>query len=117
MKTGLGTASAGIGVAVHEAPPVEPHVATSQTRTVPGWFRQLRTLTARYLNLIRSDRRHVALLTLQGPILGLLLLATLTPRSLAPLARHALPALVTQHRGDVVFHERVVLRRVRHHEA
>src|SRR2546423_15854 len=91
-----------IGVAVHEAPPVERREATSGPRAVPGWFRQLRTLTARYLNLIRSDRRHVALLTLQGPILGLLLFATLTPRSLAPIAHHALPALVTQHRMDVV---------------
>ena len=69
---------------------------------LPGWIRQLRTLTSRYLKLIRSDRRHVALLTLQGPILGVLLWATLAPRSLAPLGRHALPALVSQHRIDVV---------------
>lgn len=51
---------------------------------LPGWSSQLRVLVARYVSLIRSDRRHMTMLALQGPVLGLLLWAVLAPHSLVP---------------------------------
>ncbi|HYF46034.1 MAG TPA: FHA domain-containing protein, partial [Acidimicrobiales bacterium] len=42
-----------------------------------GWWSQLRTLTARYAEVLASDRRNALLLLLQAPVLGLLLLAAL----------------------------------------
>ncbi|MBV8981174.1 MAG: ATP-binding cassette domain-containing protein [Acidimicrobiia bacterium] len=50
---------------------------------------QVRTLVGRYWALIRADRRHAAMLLLEGPLLGLLLLAVLSPHGLArPRALH-----------------------------
>lgn len=51
---------------------------------LPGWGSQLRVLVARYVSLIRSDHRHMTMLALQGPVLGLLLWAVLAPHSLVP---------------------------------
>jgi ABC-type multidrug transport system ATPase subunit/pSer/pThr/pTyr-binding forkhead associated (FHA) protein len=42
-----------------------------------GWLHQTATLTRRYLSVIAADRRNTALLVLQAPILGLLMLAVL----------------------------------------
>ncbi|MGH9128463.1 MAG: ATP-binding cassette domain-containing protein [Acidimicrobiales bacterium] len=61
------------GLATHAASPA-----------LPGSAAQLLTLVQRYLDLIRSDRRHVAMLALQGPVLGLLLWAVLSPSGLSP---------------------------------
>lgn len=42
-----------------------------------GWGSQLRTLTARAVEVLAADRRNALLLLLQAPVLGLLLLAAL----------------------------------------
>lgn len=42
-----------------------------------GWWSQTRTLTARYLSVLLADRRNLALLLLQAPVLGVLMLAAL----------------------------------------
>ena len=55
------------------------------------WGSQVRTLVRRHLDLLRSDRRHLALLLLQGPLLGLLLWFVLAPDSLQLLAGAATP--------------------------
>jgi ABC-type multidrug transport system ATPase subunit len=54
-------------------------------RTSPTWGSQVGTLARRQLALLRSDRRHLALLCLQGPVLGLLLRLVLQPNVLAVL--------------------------------
>ena len=52
------------------------------TTTHGGWFRQLGTLTRRYLAVISADRRYRRLLLLQGPLVGLLMLAALPANQL-----------------------------------
>ncbi len=52
------------------------------TTTHGGWFRQLGTLTRRYLAVIGADRRYRRLLLLQGPLVGLLMLAALPANQL-----------------------------------
>jgi ABC-type multidrug transport system ATPase subunit len=47
-----------------------------------GTLSQLGVLVRRYVDLIRADRRQLLMLSLQGPLLGLLLAAVLTPRAL-----------------------------------
>jgi ABC transport system ATP-binding/permease protein len=42
-----------------------------------GWFSQTRTLAARYLAVLAADRRNLALLLAQAPVLGVLMLAAL----------------------------------------
>lgn len=54
-----------------------------QTCAPPGYWAQAFTLVRRYVDLIRSDHRHVAMLVLEGPLLGLLLWAVLAPGGLA----------------------------------
>ncbi len=54
-------------------------------REGPGWFRQVGLLVRRQVALLRSDRRHLALLALQGPLLGLLLWLVLVADSLTLL--------------------------------
>ncbi len=49
-----------------------------------GWWSQFRTLTARYIEVLAADRRNSALLLLQAPILGVLLLAALPSGELGP---------------------------------
>ncbi|MGH9130854.1 MAG: ABC transporter ATP-binding protein [Acidimicrobiales bacterium] len=61
-------------------------VVTEGTAPPPGFSAQMSVLVRRYVDLIRSDHRHVAMLLLQGPLLGLLLLAVMMPGGLAPLA-------------------------------
>ena len=41
------------------------------------WSSQVRTLSARYVSVLLADRRNVALLALQAPVLGILMLAAL----------------------------------------
>ena len=48
----------------------------------PGSGTQLAILVRRYVDIIRSDRRMVALLAMQGPLLGAILWAVLRPNSL-----------------------------------
>ncbi len=48
-----------------------------------SWWNQFRTLSARYLAVLLADRRNVALLALQAPVLGVLMLAALPARELA----------------------------------
>jgi ABC transport system ATP-binding/permease protein len=58
-------------------------VAATEVPQLPGpartrdWPRQLGTLVRRYLATLVADRRNLALLLLQAPVLGLLMLATL----------------------------------------
>jgi len=49
-----------------------------------GWWSQVRTLTARYAEVLAADRRNMALLLLQAPVLGLLILAALPAGELGP---------------------------------
>ena len=58
----------------------------SSRREVPSWSTQLSILVRRQVALLRSDRRHVALLLLQGPVLGLLLWLVIQPNSLRQVA-------------------------------
>lgn len=51
--------------------------ALPATTTHGGWFRQMSTLTRRYLAVIGGDRRYRRLLLLQGPVVGLLMLVAL----------------------------------------
>lgn len=52
------------------------------TATHGGWFRQLGTLIRRYLAVISADRRYRRLLVLQGPVVGVLMLAALPANQL-----------------------------------
>ncbi|RIK46719.1 MAG: ABC transporter ATP-binding protein [Chloroflexi bacterium] len=52
-----------------------------------GWLRQFRTLCARYLRILASDTRNLAILALQAPLLALLILAAVKEGSLDPAAR------------------------------
>lgn len=77
-----------------EAPPGAPTGPGRRSgragRAVPaarqGWWSQLRTLTARYVEVLAADRRNAALLLLQAPVLGLLVLAALPSGELGPPA-------------------------------
>lgn len=61
------------------------------------WPVQFATLVRRQVDLLRADRRHLALLLLQGPLLGLLLRLVLDPNSLrlVPGTTRAHPNAVT----------------------
>jgi ABC-type multidrug transport system ATPase subunit len=75
-----------------ESPPREPSHSDrgsgAASPAVPavrqGWLSQLRTLTARYVEVLAADRRNAALLLLQAPILGVLILAALPSGELGP---------------------------------
>ena len=63
-------------------------VKRSAPREIPqvnrrNWWSQVATLSARNLAVLAADRRNAALLLLQAPVLGLLLLAALPPGELA----------------------------------
>ena len=68
----------------HAAEPVAP----ARRRTLPalpsprGWLAQVSMLTRRYLRVVTSDRRNLALLILQPILLGLLMLAALPAHEL-----------------------------------
>ena len=55
--------------------PVPPR--TSARASFLRWWSQLLTLTTRYVDVLASDRRNAALLLLQAPVLGVLVLAAL----------------------------------------
>lgn len=63
--------------------PVASHLAEREVQPPPdpvrqqGWWSQTRTLAARYLAVMAADRRNLALLLAQAPVLGLLMLAAL----------------------------------------
>jgi ABC-type multidrug transport system ATPase subunit len=70
-----------------ERPPVDldltgPHPKAAPKRKTLSWPAQFATLARRYLDLIRSDRRQLTMLLVQGPVLGLLLWLVLTPGGL-----------------------------------
>ena len=56
--------------------------ARAADRRVGGWWRQVATLSRRYVRVLYSDRRNLAILVLQAPFLGALLLAALPPGEL-----------------------------------
>jgi ABC-type multidrug transport system ATPase subunit/pSer/pThr/pTyr-binding forkhead associated (FHA) protein len=69
---------------VHARVPLDPAVGAAREAPAElpapprqSWWSQLRTLTARSIEVLSADRRNLALLLLQAPILGLLLLAAL----------------------------------------
>jgi ABC-type multidrug transport system ATPase subunit len=49
-----------------------------------GWWRQFSTLSLRYASVLTADRRNLALMLLQAPLLGLLMLAALPAHQLTP---------------------------------
>lgn len=55
---------------------------TAVDRHRQRWAAQVVTLVRRQVDLLRADRRHLSLLLLQGPLLGLLLRLVLAPDSL-----------------------------------
>jgi ABC transport system ATP-binding/permease protein len=62
--------------------PVAPVTPAERPQLPPplrqqGWWSQLRTLSARYLAVLVADRRNLALLLAQAPVLGVLMLAAL----------------------------------------
>ena len=57
------------------------------------WWRQFTTLCRRYLAVLASDRRTVALLVLQAPVLGLLMLWRLPSGELGPPPENTLRLL------------------------
>ena len=61
------------------APPAAPRTARSR-----GWFTQYATLTRRAFAVLASDRRNLALMLAQAPVLGLLMLVALPGGELAP---------------------------------
>jgi ABC-type multidrug transport system ATPase subunit len=68
-----------------------PEVVATHREPVPverrgPWLRQFRTLTRRNIDLLASDRRSLALLALQAPVIGLILLLALPPGQLGPPA-------------------------------
>ena len=69
-----------------------PHTAvggerdTAQPIRRQGWWRQFSTLVRRYAAVIRSDRKLLLALILQAPILGVIMMASLPPNELIPLA-------------------------------
>ena len=66
-------------------PPGAPTPARPEVRGArQGWWSQLRTLSARYIEVLAADRRNAALLLLQAPVLGVLLLAALPAAELGP---------------------------------
>ena len=77
-----------IPVARPEVPP-PPKGAPATPRPLvrdarQGWWSQVRTLTARYAEVLAADRRNAALLLLQAPVLGVLILAALPAAELGP---------------------------------
>lgn len=76
-------------IAEQTAPPAHPPSVPAPRRTslavsLRRWSSQVATLTTRYVDVLASDRRNAALLLLQAPILGLLVLLALPPGELGP---------------------------------
>ena len=75
--------------AVGAPPPAPPPSVPAPRRTsVPAslrrWSSQVAALTTRYVDVLASDRRNAAILLLQAPVLGLLVLAALPTGELGP---------------------------------
>jgi ABC-type multidrug transport system ATPase subunit len=71
--------------------PAQGYAAEARPRAEPQpparrgpWRAQFSTLTRRYAELLVSDRRNFALLLLQAPVLGLIMLLALPPSQLEP---------------------------------
>jgi ABC-type multidrug transport system ATPase subunit/pSer/pThr/pTyr-binding forkhead associated (FHA) protein len=64
-------------------PAAEREVRMPTPRTGVSWGRQVSTLTRRYARVLASDRRNLALLLLQAPVLGALMLFALPAGELA----------------------------------
>ena len=73
-----------VGAPPPAALPEQRPAAQPGTRTRGTWFRQLRTLTRRSVEVLVSDRRNLGLLALQAPALGVIMLLALPPGQLAP---------------------------------
>jgi ABC transport system ATP-binding/permease protein len=71
-----------------EAAPAEAEEDASADFRAPhvrrGWWRQFTTLSRRYAAVLTADRRNLALMLLQAPLLGLLMLAALPSHELSP---------------------------------
>jgi len=71
-----------------EAAPAEHEEAEMADLRPPpvrrGWWRQFTTLSLRYAAVLAADRRNLALMLLQAPLLGLLMLAALPSHQLSP---------------------------------
>jgi ABC-type multidrug transport system ATPase subunit len=66
------------------AEPTEARATTrSESLNSRGWWNQFATLTRRQAAVTVADRRNLALLALQAPLLGLLMLIALPPNELA----------------------------------
>ena len=70
------------------APLAARHAGPADVHREPSWPAQLSILVRRYIDLIRSDRRQLSMLLVQGPVLGLLLWMVLASGGLrrAPVA-------------------------------
>ena len=65
-------------------PPGPPARTRSESLSSRGWWKQFATLIRRQTAVTLADRRNVALLALQAPLLGLLMLVALPAGELAP---------------------------------
>lgn len=63
----------------------------------PGWTSQLATLVRRFTAVVAADRRNMALLFLQAPVLGLLMAAILPTDSLAAIRPGESPSAALAH--------------------
>jgi ABC-type multidrug transport system ATPase subunit/pSer/pThr/pTyr-binding forkhead associated (FHA) protein len=66
-----------IAAAAPHEPAMQRQSAVAAAPRSQPWLRQLGTLTRRYARVLVADRRNLALLLLQAPVLGLLLLVSL----------------------------------------
>ncbi|MEX1008740.1 MAG: ATP-binding cassette domain-containing protein [Acidimicrobiia bacterium] len=73
--------------------PAQPVEAGARAFVRRRWFRQFTTLCRRYLAVLVSDRRTLALLVLQAPVLGLLMLWRLPSGELGPPPQNTLRLL------------------------
>jgi ABC-type multidrug transport system ATPase subunit len=86
------------------APAAEPAAATRSVMR-RRWFRQFTTLCRRYLAILASDRRTLALFVLQAPLLGLLMLWRLPSGELGPPPENTLRLLSS---GSIVLFNLVI---------
>ncbi len=66
------------------APPAVAAAAATHVLRSRGWFKQYVTLTRRSFAVLAADRRNLALVLAQAPVLGLLMLVALPSGELAP---------------------------------
>ena len=68
----------------HGRPPPPRRACHDARSTSRGWFKQYATLTRRSFSVLAADRRNLALVMAQAPVLGLLMLVALPGGELAP---------------------------------